>query len=98
MSNPLTALARAVTRETPIQAIGLCAEIVGLKFVLSLLFDTDFASIDPVVAGVNHLPLVTSLRIGDRDGFAMLRGALARERWTSPVPLWMDPPRPCTTR
>jgi alpha-galactosidase len=76
VSNPLTALCRAVTRETSIATIGLCAEIVGLKFVLSLLFDTDFASIDPVVAGVNHLPLVTSLRIGDRDGFAMLRDVL----------------------
>jgi alpha-galactosidase len=76
VSNPLTALCRAVTRETSITTIGLCAEIVGLKFVLSLLFDTEFASIDPVVAGVNHLPLVTSLRIGDCDGFAMLRDVL----------------------
>jgi alpha-galactosidase len=108
VSNPLTALCRAVTRETSIAAIGLCAEIVGLKFVLSLLFDTDFASIDPVVAGVNHLPLVTSLRIGDRDGFAMLRDVLADaadagtgERAGDSAaavdfsgPLWMDPPGP----
>ena len=77
VSNPLTALCRAVTRETSIKTVGLCAEIVGLKFVLSLLFDADFTSVDPVVAGVNHLPLVTSLRIGDGDGFEMLRGALA---------------------
>ncbi len=93
VSNPLTALTRAVTRETQIQAIGLCAEIVGLKFVLSLLFDSDFASIDPVVAGVNHLPLVTSLRIGDRDGFDMLRGALHGEVDLSGG-MWMDPPGP----
>jgi alpha-galactosidase len=78
VSNPLTALCRAVTRETSIATVGLCAEIVGLKFVLSLLFDTNFASIEPVVAGVNHLPLVTSLRVGDHDGFAMLRTALAQ--------------------
>jgi alpha-galactosidase len=93
VSNPLTALCRAVTRETSISAVGLCAEIVGLKFVLSLLFDADFTSIDPVVAGVNHLPLVTSLRIGDRDGFAMLRNALAGEVDLS-GPLWMSPPGP----
>jgi alpha-galactosidase len=80
-----------VTRETSIKTVGLCAEIVGLKFVLSLLFDADFTSVDPVVAGVNHLPLVTSLRIGDRDGFEMLRGALAGDVDLS-GPLWMDPP------
>jgi alpha-galactosidase len=95
VSNPLTALCRAVTRETSIATIGLCAEIVGLKFVLSLLFDADFTSVDPVVAGVNHLPLVTSLRIGDRDGFAMLRSLLAGESDIDlSGPLWMDPPGP----
>jgi len=97
VSNPLTALCRAVTRETSIRTVGLCAEIVGLKFVLSLLLDADFMSIDPVVAGVNHLPLVTSLRIGDRDGFAVLRRALAGERGSDGTidltgSLWMDPP------
>jgi len=91
VSNPLTALCRAVTRETSIKTVGLCAEIVGLKFVLSLLFDTDFMSVDPVVAGVNHLPLVTSLRIGEHDGFDMLRAALNGEVDLS-GPLWMDPP------
>ncbi|MDR3649477.1 MAG: hypothetical protein P4L20_10335 [Acidimicrobiales bacterium] len=100
VSNPLTALCRAVTRETSIRTVGLCAEIVGLKFVLSLLLDADFMSIDPVVAGVNHLPLVTSLRIGDRDGFAVLRRALESEGEGGNEggidltgPLWMDPPR-----
>ena len=91
LSNPLSALCRAVTRETQIRTVGLCAEIVGLKFALSLLFDADFTSIEPVVAGVNHLPLVTSLRMGDQDGFAMLRAALAGELDLSGE-LWMEPP------
>jgi alpha-galactosidase len=93
VSNPLTALCRAVTRETSIKTIGLCAEVVGLKFVLSLLFDADFTSIDPVVAGVNHLPLATSMRIGERDGFEMLRGALAGDIDLTGK-LWMEPPGP----
>src|ERR1700722_15533579 len=95
VSNPLTALCRAVTRETSITTIGLCAEVVGLKFVLSLLFDANFMAIDPVVAGVNHRPLVTSLRMGDDDGFAMLRSVLAGESDLDlSGPLWMDPPAP----
>jgi len=93
VSNPLSALCRAVTRETSIATVGLCAEIVGLKFVLSLLFDKSFNSIDPVVAGVNHLPLVTSLRIDGDDGFAMLRRALDGDLDLT-GPMWMDPPGP----
>jgi alpha-galactosidase len=90
-SNPLTALCRAVTKETAIRTVGLCNELVGLQFVLSLLFDADLRSIDPVVGGVNHFPLVTSLRIGDGDGFAMLRDALAGEMDLS-GPMWIEPP------
>jgi len=91
VTNPLTALCRAVGRETSVKAVGLCTEVIGLKFVLSLLLDADFTSIDPVVAGVNHLPLATALRIGVRDGFAMLRDALAGNIDLGGG-LWMDPP------
>lgn len=92
VSNPLTALCRAVGRETRVRVVGLCNELVGLTFVLSLLFDVDMRTVDPVVGGVNHLPLVTSLRIGDRDGFAMLRDALDDPDVLVGQPLWMDPP------
>jgi alpha-galactosidase len=91
VTNPLTALCRAVTRESAITAVGLCAEVVGLKFVLSLLFDADFWTVDPIIAGVNHLPLATSLKIGDRDGFAMLEEALDGAIDLHGT-LWMDPP------
>jgi alpha-galactosidase len=92
VSNPLTALCRAVGRETTVRDVGLCNELVGLQFVLSLLFDTDMRSVDPVVGGVNHLPLVTALRIGDDDGFAMLSEALDAPERLAGQPLWMDPP------
>jgi alpha-galactosidase len=92
VSNPLTALCRAVGRETSVRVVGLCNELVGLQFVLSLLFDADMRSVDPVVGGVNHLPLVTALNIGDRDGFAMLRDALEAPEELIGRPLWMDPP------
>jgi alpha-galactosidase len=93
VSNPLTALVRAVTRETSIDAVGLCNELVGLMFVTSLLLDADMRKVDPVVGGVNHLPLVTELRVdGDHDGFARLRELLADDDrqqsglWLSPLP------------
>jgi alpha-galactosidase len=92
VSNPLSALCRAVQRETRVRTVGLCNEVVGGQFVLSLLLDADLRSIDPVIAGVNHLPLVVALRIGDDDGFALLRERLARIDEIGDEPLWMDPP------
>jgi alpha-galactosidase len=91
VSNPLTALCRAVTSQTRVRAVGLCNELVGMQFWLSLVFDADMRAIDPVVAGVNHFPLVTSLRIGDQDGFALLRDALADPEALRGA-LWMEPP------
>jgi len=67
----------------------LCNELVGLQFWLSLVFDADMREIDPVVAGVNHLPLVTSLRIGGEDGFAMLRNVLDHPQLLVGQPVWM---------
>jgi alpha-galactosidase len=91
VSNPLTALCRAVTRETELRAVGLCNELVGLQFVISLLFDADLRAIDPQVGGVNHMPLCTGLRIGEQDAFALLDELLADpERLAQPV--WMSPP------
>jgi alpha-galactosidase len=92
VSNPLSALCRAVTRETSVATVGLCNELVGLKFVLSLLFDADMRTIDPVVGGVNHLPLVTSLGIGGGDGFAMLADVLAHQDDLAFSTIWMAPP------
>jgi alpha-galactosidase len=91
VSNPLTALCRAVARETEVRTVGLCNELVGLQFVMSLLFDADLLGVDPQVGGVNHFPLCTALQISSRDGFAMLDELLADpERLAQPV--WMAPP------
>ncbi len=94
VSNPLSALTRTVARETDVAVVGLCNELVGLQFQLSLLFDVPMHEIDFVVGGVNHFPVVTELRLGaaggvDSDGFARLRSAID----TPPSgPLWMQPP------
>ncbi len=93
VTNPLSALCRSVTRETGVRTVGLCNEMVGCKFVMSLLLDTDLRAVDPVVAGVNHLPLVTEMRVGQdkQDGFALLRELLDDED-KQREPVWMTPP------
>src|ERR1019366_2065500 len=91
VTNPLSALCRAVTRETSVRTVGLYNEVVGLQFVTSLLLDADLRRVDPVVAGVNHLPLVTDLTVDGRDGFAALTALLEDEEAQS-EPVWMTPP------
>ena len=92
LTNPMTAICRAVTRETPIKTIGLCHEVTITRFILSMLLDADFREIDMQVTGVNHLPIVTHLEIGGRDGFAMLEELVADASRRGSEPLAMDMP------
>jgi alpha-galactosidase/6-phospho-beta-glucosidase family protein len=92
VSNPLTALCRAVGVETNVTTVGLCNELVGFQFAMSLLFDCPMHEVKPTVGGVNHLPLITDLTIGSEDGFAMLRDLLASPGARAGEPIWMIPP------
>jgi alpha-galactosidase/6-phospho-beta-glucosidase family protein len=77
LTNPMTTLCRAVTRETPIRAVGLCHEVSITQVYLWLLLGVDFMSLRPTITGVNHLPVITALDAGGRDGLAMLSELLA---------------------
>jgi alpha-galactosidase len=93
VSNPLTALCRAVTRETKVQTVGLCNELVGMQYVMSLLLDADMRKLDPVVGGVNHLPLVTELHDAKgNDSFAQLRALLDDPDRAAEETMWMEIP------
>ncbi len=78
ITNPMTTLCRAITRETSIKTVGLCHEVTNCRFQLSQLLDRDFGDFDLDVEGVNHLPIVTRLDIGGEDGFALLAELLDR--------------------
>jgi len=76
LTNPMTAICRALTRETSVKTIGLCHEITGAQFTLSLLLDVNFLEMTPTIAGVNHLPFMTKLDVAGSDGLEMLRELL----------------------
>ncbi|MBK5287419.1 MAG: hypothetical protein JJE46_03020 [Acidimicrobiia bacterium] len=76
ITNPMTTICRAVTRETPIRTVGLCHEIAVTQFFLSLLLDADFRDLRFEIAGVNHLPIITGFTVGGDDGFERLRAVL----------------------
>jgi alpha-galactosidase len=93
VSNPLTALCRAVTRETNVKTVGLCNELVGMQYVMSLLLDADMRKLDPMVGGVNHLPLVTEMHdAGGADALAQLRDLLDDPERAARETMWMEPP------
>lgn len=91
LTNPMTALCRAVTRETNVQCVGLCHEITGAQFALSNLLGAEFRSIDFDVVGVNHLPIVTALRIHGEDAFPELRALLADRQRLQDEPIHLPP-------
>jgi alpha-galactosidase len=81
ITNPMTALCRAVTSTTTVKCVGLCHEVTGLQFTLSQLLGAPFKAFDLEVVGVNHFPVVTAMRVEGADGFELLRRLLAdRER------------------
>jgi alpha-galactosidase len=76
LTNPMTAICRAVTRESRITTVGLCHEITNAQFMLSLLLDRSFLELSPTIAGVNHLPLIAALDVGGDDGLALVADLL----------------------
>ncbi|MCD6291171.1 MAG: hypothetical protein J7M34_11760 [Anaerolineae bacterium] len=77
LTNPMTTICRAVTKETSIRTIGLCHEMHGVKHHLSRLFGVPDEAIKVRAGGVNHLAWILQMTIDGRDGFEMLREWIA---------------------
>jgi alpha-galactosidase len=80
ITNPMTTLCRAVTRETSMKTVGLCHEVAGARWALSNLLGADFLDIDYEIVGVNHLPIFTALRVNGEDAFPQLQELLSTPR------------------
>src|SRR5262249_3599550 len=73
LTNPMTALCRSITKTTSIKTVGLCHEVTNFRGVLTLLSGAGWDDIVLSVTGVNHVPVVTAIDLGDgRDGMALL--------------------------
>jgi len=74
LSNPLTTLTRAVSRETKIKAAGLCQGVVEhVDYLVGLLGETPGKDVQFTTAGIDHCPWLLDLKIKGRDGIQMLR-------------------------
>ena len=77
LTNPMTHLVRAMTRETNAKVVGLCHEVTICRFYLSMWLGESFLDLEPTVVGVNHLPIITNLKVGDADdGLERLRALI----------------------
>ncbi len=92
LTNPMTTICRALTRETPLKTVGLCHEITITQFLLSLLLGESFLDLTMEVGGVNHLPFVTAVDAAGGDGLARLRALVADADARADEPLPMDLP------
>ena len=73
ITNPMTTLTRAVTRETSIKTVGLCHEVGNFCMDLAIAHGLPGDAVAASVTGVNHFPVLTSLEVGGEDGFDALR-------------------------
>jgi alpha-galactosidase len=92
ITNPMSVLTRAVCRETPVRSMGLCHEVGNFCMDLAIALHLPHTAVRPVVAGVNHFPVVTELEIDGADGFAVLADMV--ERLGGLEALGPDPTRP----
>jgi len=67
LTNPMTHLVRAMSRETSVKVVGLCHEVTICRFYLSMWLGESFLDLEPTVVGVNHLPIMTNLKVADAD-------------------------------
>jgi alpha-galactosidase/6-phospho-beta-glucosidase family protein len=73
ITNPMTCLTRAVTKETSLKAVGLCHEIGNYCLDVAIAFGQPWEAVRPTITGVNHFPVVTALDVAGADGLVMLR-------------------------
>ena len=90
LTNPMTTLCRAVTKETSIKTVGLCHEVTIMSFYLSMLLDVGFFEIRPTITGVNHLPIITACDAAGEDGLAKLSAFLDSGDRSAPLPIPLD--------
>jgi alpha-galactosidase len=73
ITNPMTALTRAVCRETSIKTVGLCHEVGNFCMDLAIALGRPAEAVTASVTGVNHFPVLTSLEVDGADGFDVVR-------------------------
>ena len=79
-ANPMTAVVRAVRRETPVPVIGLCIGVDESLRLLARLAEVPYDQISAKWAGVNHLTWILDIRNSGESLWPVLQGKIAEYR------------------
>jgi alpha-galactosidase len=79
-ANPMTAIIRAVRRETPVPAIGLCIGVDDSLRLLASLAEVPYERITAKWAGLNHLTWILEIRDSGEDLWPVLQHKVAERR------------------
>jgi alpha-galactosidase len=78
-TNPMSAICRAVARETSIQIVGLCHGVTNTRNYLAEYLEVPPEELGVRVAGINHLVWMVQILHNGRDAYPRLRETLARK-------------------
>ena len=79
-SNPMTAICRAIRKETGVPVIGLCHGVHHVEGVIARFLGVEQGSISSYGIGLNHLTYFTRLRHNGADAIPMLHAKLAEQK------------------
>jgi alpha-galactosidase/6-phospho-beta-glucosidase family protein len=98
LSNPMSILCRAVTRETGVNTIGCCHELYGgmefLSRALGFPYEEWRERLTFDVLGINHCAWMQYLKLDGEDGFVRLREILEEKGITGEVKRLYDSDHP----
>ncbi len=81
-SNPMTAVCRAIRKQTGVPVIGLCHGVHYVEGVLARFLGVEEGSIASYGYGLNHLTLLTHITHNGTDAMPRLRAKLEEQRGT----------------
>lgn len=81
-SNPMTAITRAIRKETAIPVIGLCHGVHHVEGVIARFLEVEEGSITSFGVGLNHLTFLTRLRYKGEDAIPMIHERLRQQKKT----------------
>ncbi len=81
-SNPMTAVCRAIRKQTGVPVIGLCHGVHYVEGVIARFLGVEEDSIKSYGYGLNHLTLLTHITTNGKDATPLMRAKLDEQRGT----------------
>ncbi|MDB5505379.1 MAG: hypothetical protein JWR75_17 [Devosia sp.] len=81
-SNPMTAICRAIRKETAVPVVGLCHGVHHVEGQIEKFLGVEAGSISSYGVGLNHLTFLTRIRYRGADAVPMLQAKLKEQRGT----------------